>query len=240
MRRRVVPKDFDDPEIRTLPLPSLASLWSPEARRLYGEPADVHPEIARRLDREGLSPVLDIGCGDGALARTLRGGWVGLDRSLGRLRGAVGARVRADAERLPFGDGVFGAAAALYVLYFFEDPVRVAAEARRVLRPGGLFAVCSPSRDDAPELAQVVPPEPDVFASEDIPELLRDLFEDVEITTWDAPLFLLRDHDAVRDYLYSWYWPRFTRAEAERRARLLETPVKITKRGAWAVGRRPA
>jgi SAM-dependent methyltransferase len=47
--------------------------------------------------------------------------------------------------------------AALYTLYHYADPRRPVAEARRVLRPGGLFVACAPNRDSDPELAEVVP-----------------------------------------------------------------------------------
>ena len=61
--------------------------------------------------------------------------------------------------RLPFQDGVFGAVAAVYVLYFFERPVEVLTEIRWVLRPDGLFASVTISRDDIPELTPLLEPE---------------------------------------------------------------------------------
>lgn len=238
MSFRRLEKSFDDPEARR-PRVSIADLWSAEAWFFVGPPTDTHPEIARRFDREGLSPVLDIGCGTGALGRCLEGRWFGVDISIEQLREAEGPRALAEATRLPFPDSSFAGAAALYVLYFFEDPAVVVAEARRVLRPGGLFAACAPSRYDAPELAHVAPSEEEFFMAEDIPGILEEFYDDIELTTWDAPMFDLPDRDAVRDYLYSWYYPALTYEEAERRAAAVEVPLKLTKRGAWGVGRKP-
>ena len=45
----------------------------------------------------------------------------------------------ADAQRLPFGDGSFDVVAAMWMLYHVPDLDAALAEARRVLRPGGLL-----------------------------------------------------------------------------------------------------
>jgi SAM-dependent methyltransferase len=59
--------------------------------------------------------------------------------------------------RLPVADGAVDAVAALYTLYHNEDPAVPIAEARRVLRRGGLLAACAPDRESAIELADVLP-----------------------------------------------------------------------------------
>ena len=64
-------------------------------------------------------------------------------------------------------------------------------------------------------------------------------FRDVKITIWDFPAFDLKDRATVRDYLYSWYYPALTLEEAERRSQLVDVPLKLSKRGAWGVGRKP-
>src|SRR5439155_9967540 len=210
-----------------------------EAHAEYGEPADVHPEVAARLDAESPGTVLDIGCGTGLLSQTLRAGWVGIDRSTEQLRQSGGPAAIGDALRLPFADETFGAAATLYTLYFFEDPSLVAAEARRVLKPGGLFAVCAPSRRDDPEIAHFAPRDDvEAFASEDIEELLTEQFVDVEITEWNFPFLELKDVESARDYIHFWYYPQLSLSEAEHHARTLALPLKITKIGAWGVGRK--
>jgi ubiquinone/menaquinone biosynthesis C-methylase UbiE len=47
--------------------------------------------------------------------------------------------VAADAQRLPFADGVFDHAVATLAFCTIPDPVKAFAEVRRVLRPGGLL-----------------------------------------------------------------------------------------------------
>lgn len=237
--RRIVEKNFDDPEVRALP-GSIERFWSEEAYAFCGPPSDVHTEIARVFNERQIPLVLDIGCGTGALARELRGRWVGVDISIEQLREAEGHRALTEATRLPFADETFPGAAALYMLYFFADPRVVVAEARRVLRAGGLFAVCAPSRYDTPELAHVLPAEDESFVSEDIPAVLEGLFEDIEITSWNAPFFHLRTPEDVRDYLYSWHFPAISLDDASRRAQEVETPLKVTKRGAFGFGRKRA
>ncbi|MGH3434530.1 MAG: methyltransferase domain-containing protein [Thermocrispum sp.] len=97
--------------------------------------------------------VLDLACGNGALAATLqkvpgRGPtpWVvGADVSLpelrdGRRRGRVHPVVCADATRLPFIDAAFDAVASSAGLMVLTDVDAALTEAARVLRPGGVFA----------------------------------------------------------------------------------------------------
>lgn len=62
--------------------------------------------------------VLDLGCGNGLLARENQRTWriISLDRSLSALRAAEGYRSQADAAHLPFEDDSFDAVAALELL----------------------------------------------------------------------------------------------------------------------------
>ena len=240
MKRKALKKDFDDPVVQEMGFPSIADMWTDEARESYGEPADVHPDVAARIDAESPDIVLDIGCGSGLLRAALTTRWIGIDASIEQLRQAGGPSAIADACALPFPDASFGAAASLYTLYFFDEPSRVADEAFRVLQPGGLFAVCAPSRFDAPEIAHIAPrADTEAFCSEDIPELLAPRFVDVEINPWDFPFLELRDTDVAREYLYFWYYPQLTREDAAVHAAALDLPLKLTKKGAWAVGRKP-
>jgi SAM-dependent methyltransferase len=241
VKRKAIDKDFDDPEVQADRGPSIEDMWSEEAYALYGPPHDTAVEVGRWFETNRIEPVLDVGCGRGLFAHGFSGKLVGIDRSMAQLRRSRGLRVLGDALALPFGDESFPAVVALYLLYFFEEPSLVALEARRVLEPGGCFAVCAPSRFDAPELDHVAPQgERESFMAEDIPALLFEHFRDVRITTWDFPAFDLRDPAMVRDYLYSWYYPQLTLEEAARRAQQVATPLKLTKRGAWATGRKAA
>lgn len=241
MKKRALKKDFDDPEVQSDRGPSIESMWSAEAYALYGPPRDTPVDIADWFNEAGVrGSVLDVGSGNGVFGRAYNGRWVGLDRSIEQLRKADGPRVLGDALVLPFPSESFEGVVALFMLYFFEEPGAVADEALRVLVPGGYFAVCAPSRFDVPELEHVTPKdEQEVFMAEDIPALLFERFRDVKITVWDFPAFDLNDRATVRDYLYSWYYPALTLEEAERRSELVDVPLKVSKRGAWGVGRKP-
>jgi SAM-dependent methyltransferase len=239
VKRRAIEKDFDDPAVQNDRGPTIESMWSAEARALYGPPRDTHHDVAVWFTERSISPVLDVGCGTGGFRRSYGGRWVGLDRSIEQLRRADGPRVLGEARSLPFPDESFAGVVELYVLYFFEDPVSVAVEARRALVEDGWFATCAPSAFDAPELDHVAPKgERGSFTAEDIPALLLEHFRDVQVTVWDFPAFVLRDTETVRDYLYSWYYPQLSLEEAAERAQRVEVPLKLTKRGAWGVGRK--
>ena len=114
-------------------------------------------KILRRFLSE-LSPplsvgarVLDVGCGTGAnggvVAESGRFA-VGIDASpipLGLPGGGHSARVRGDAQRLPFRDESFDGLTALDILEHLDDDAKGAAELFRVLAPGGSAVIFVPA-----------------------------------------------------------------------------------------------
>jgi len=205
-----------------------------EILRRHGARDDVHASVAARLVAEGMLPVLDVGCGEGELRRHLPdGAWVGVDSSPTMVAGAPGGVQLARADALPFEAGSFAAAALLYVLYHLDDPARALAEARRVVRAGGLVAAAAPSRHDSPELAFALPDRSLTFDAELAPSLMAEHFVSVEVESWDLALLTLPDRAAVRDYLIG---KGTTPARAGTAAGEIDIPLTVTKRGALVWG----
>ncbi|MDQ3945507.1 MAG: methyltransferase domain-containing protein [Actinomycetota bacterium] len=132
---------------------------------------DLTRRLARTLRLEPAQRVLDVASGRGATACLLAGEFGvdvdGIDlgnasveraRAAGAERGLSG-RVRfqtADAERLPFADGVFDAVVCECALCTFPDKATAVAEFARVLRPGGRVGITDVTVDQArldPQLA---------------------------------------------------------------------------------------
>ncbi|MBI4511284.1 MAG: class I SAM-dependent methyltransferase [Deltaproteobacteria bacterium] len=106
-------------------------------------------------ETELVSPILDLGCGDGLFGSHLYPGHfvVGVDQScdeLLRLRSdrrakAYASTCVASASDLPFRDGAFRTVVANCVLEHVADLARTLAETRRVLSPGGCLLATVPS-----------------------------------------------------------------------------------------------
>lgn len=198
---------------------------------------DVHPHVAARLAAAGARRVLDVGGGDGRLARLLPGlslRCAVVDLSPAMLALAPRPALRADGARLPVADGSVDAVAALYTLYHYDDPRQPAGEARRVLRPGGLFACCAPARASAPELARVLPAwgAPSTFDAEDAADIIGSVFgrpgDRVEVDPWDGPLRMLSNLAEAVTILRCY---GMTPDEASRGAAALGLPLTLTMRG---------
>ena len=231
-RQRPEPVDFDtDPDrFRSTSL----------AAKRFGLAEDVHVDVADRFAKEQVDLALDVGCGQGKLLRLLRDKaipTVGLDASPTMLNDAPGSRLFGDARALPFPPNTFGGAAAMYMLYHLEEPVQAVAECHRVLRPGGMFAACAPSRYDSPELQSVLPSYgvPSTFDSENAAEIVGSVFGEVERDAWDGPYVHLPDREALTLYLRG---RRLSPSDAERAANAIDTPLTLTKRGAIIYARK--
>lgn len=134
---------------------SLAESYSRWRRSRLGQITDSLEEcliLELLSDVDGLD-VLDVGCGDGALATTLsrRGGRVtGLDPNP-RMLEAARARAKSElldlnlvpgrAETLPFADEMFDRVIAVTVLCFIPQADQAIAEMARVLKPGGRLVI---------------------------------------------------------------------------------------------------
>jgi SAM-dependent methyltransferase len=116
------------------------------------------PAVVERLDGP-TGPALDLGCGDGSLAASLRrAAWrvVAVDVSpalaaVARTGTGVPAVV-GDALRLPFADHALAAVGTLFVLPHLDDLDVGLREVHRVLRPGGRLVMAGWAPPAASEL----------------------------------------------------------------------------------------
>lgn len=159
-------------------------------------------ELAEQLGLNDATHVLDIGCGLGGPSRVLAAhhgcrvtgidlteayiraaaaisGWVGLDSLVEYRQG--------DALSLPFKDEMFEVAWTQHVAMNIPDKAALYREARRVLKPGGSFAIYDVLQGSGGECLYPVP-----WASQPslsflvTPEKLRELLLEAgfEITSW--------------------------------------------------------
>lgn len=131
-----------------------------EEDRLVSQSQFLEPWVYQRIDlaraaRGQPRDVLEIGCGVGAQLKILARRYpdlrlTGVDRSESQLARAAtvvapeiaAGRVilrHADGATLPFADGSFDGVFLCWLLEHVPDPALVLAEARRVLRPGGVI-----------------------------------------------------------------------------------------------------
>lgn len=122
-------------------------LYDPLARVVFGGEWDRWRRVVLPLVNG--YPVLELGCGTGALLPLLGGDRrlaVGLDRSPSMLAAARKRRTRqtalilGDARDLPFADQSFGSVVATFPAPYIVDQ-QTLDEVARILRPGGAFVV---------------------------------------------------------------------------------------------------
>ncbi len=122
-------------------------IYDPLTRLLFGSAWDRWRRMVLPFVVDG--PVLDLGCGTGALvaAIALEGhGIIGIDREpsmlarASRRAGSRGRLVRADASHLPISAGSFRTCVATFPSAFILAPETLD-EIARVLKPDGIFVV---------------------------------------------------------------------------------------------------
>ncbi|MEO8075409.1 MAG: class I SAM-dependent methyltransferase [Acidobacteriota bacterium] len=123
----------------------LSNTWSPEGyQRHAGFVSALTDDVLAMLAPKAGERILDLGCGDGTLARRLAAGGaivVGVDSSpqFVAAASAVGVEAREmNAEALTF-DSEFDAVFSNAALHWMLRPAEVIAGVRRALRPGGRF-----------------------------------------------------------------------------------------------------
>jgi len=129
-------------------------------------------ELAEQMNLGKNSRVLDIGSGLGGPARTLAEAYgchvTGIDLTAAFCEAAtamsdwvgLGGRVvfqQADATALPFADHQFDAAMTIHVAMNIAAKDRMYAEARRVVKPGGIFAIYDVLQGEGGEVVLPVP-----------------------------------------------------------------------------------
>jgi len=126
-------------------------------------------DLVHRLGSRSVSRVLEIAAGTGVVTRALASALdenvsvvaTDLNQAMLDHASAVGAKRavewrQADAMQLPFGEGIFDAVVCQFGVMFFPDKSKAFSEARRVLKPGGVFIFNVWDRIAENEFADVV------------------------------------------------------------------------------------
>ena len=126
-------------------------------------------DLANRLRSRSLSRVLEIAAGTGVVTRALAAALpesvsiVATDLNQAMLDHAAGVGTKravewrqADAMQLPFAAGTFDAVVCQFGVMFFPEKSKAFAEARRVLKPGGVFIFNVWDRIEENEFADTV------------------------------------------------------------------------------------
>jgi SAM-dependent methyltransferase len=191
------------------------------------------PGAAEFIERLSLKPgmrVLDVACGSGNLSLpAARAGCVvtGVDIAPNLLETAR-ARAQAegleitfdegDAEALPYPDASFDVVVTMFGAMFAPRPELVAAELKRVCRPGGRIAMANwtPSGFIGQMFkitASHVPPPPNIPSpvrwgdEETVRERLRDGIADLQLMRWLISFDFAMSPADVVEYFRSWYGP---------------------------------
>jgi ubiquinone/menaquinone biosynthesis C-methylase UbiE len=142
-------------------------------------------DLANRLASRSHSRVLEVAAGTGVLTRSLASvlpesvSIVATDLNQPMLDHAATLGTKrpvewrqADAMQLPFQDGTFDAVVCQFGVMFFPDKSRAYSEARRVLKPGGVFIFNVWDRIEENEFADIVTMSLESLFPEDPPRFL--------------------------------------------------------------------
>ena len=126
-------------------------------------------DLANRLASRPVTRVLEIAAGTGVVTRELAAALpdkvsivaTDLNQAMLDQASAVGTKRavewrQADAMQLPFPDGTFDAVVCQFGVMFFPDKPKAFSQARRVLRPGGVFIFNVWDRIEENEFADIV------------------------------------------------------------------------------------
>jgi SAM-dependent methyltransferase len=126
-------------------------------------------DLAKRLASRPVTHVLEIAAGTGVVTRALADALpakvsivaTDLNQAMLDQAAAVGTKRavewrQADAMQLPFPDGAFDAVVCQFGVMFFPDKAKAFAQARRVLKPGGVFMFNVWDRIEENEFADTV------------------------------------------------------------------------------------
>lgn len=146
---------------------SIPRLYEQYFAPLIFEPYAV--DLAKRVTARSPKNVLEIACGTGVVTRKLASmlpegtSIVASDLNQAMLDQAIAIGTtravewhQADAMQLPFPDATFDAVACQFGAMFFPDKAHAFSEARRVLRPGGVFMFNVWDRLEENEIVTVV------------------------------------------------------------------------------------
>lgn len=162
---------------------SIPALYDALMVPLIFEPYAV--DLAARLKSRPLFRVLEVAAGTGVVTRAMADalpdsvGIVATDLNQAMVDHASLAGTtrpvewrQADALDLPFGDASFDAVVCQFGAMFFPDKVRAFSEARRVLRPGGVFIFSVWDRIGENEFADTVTTALEALFPDDPPRFL--------------------------------------------------------------------
>ena len=142
-------------------------------------------DLVKRLAPRSPRRVLEVAAGTGVVTRAMASGLpdgvsivaTDLNQPMLDQAAAIGTRRpvewrQADAMQLPFPDGAFDAVVCQFAVMFFPEKAKALSEARRVLRPGGVFIFSVWDRIEENEFADDVTAALAALFPEDPPRFL--------------------------------------------------------------------